>query len=197
MRLMRSGDALKVFWGELKPCDHLVEMYESEEDFMHSLEAYVHGGLVAGDSVVLVATPVHLSGLGQRLDRFGVDLAKLRKADKYIELDAEETLDKFMVDGWPDEVRFKKVVGDVLARAGKGDARVRAFGEMVAILWSKKLYAATVRLEHLWHKFCSEEAFSLLCAYPVSGPTSSRVRSMREICEAHSHVITKFGLSPD
>ncbi|TFZ06587.1 hypothetical protein EZ313_08140 [Ramlibacter henchirensis] len=196
MRLMRSGDEVKAFWAELKPCDHLVEMYEAEGDFLDSLESYVHDGLVAGDSVVLIATEDHLGALEQRLAVSGVDLNAARKEDRYIELDAEETLAKFMVNGWPDEERFKRVVGDLLGRAGANGANVRAFGEMVAFLWAKKLYAATVRLEHLWHRFCAEEGFSLLCAYPVSGPTSSSAVSMREICQAHSHVITKSGVAP-
>ena len=196
MRLMRSADAVQAFWAELKPCDHMVEMYEAEGDFLVSLEQYVRGGLAAGDSVVLIATPAHLDALDQRLAQGGVELGSIRKSDRFIELDAEETLAQFMVDGWPDEQRFKQVIGGLLARAGAGGAKVRAFGEMVAILWAKKLYAATVRLEHLWQKLCGEEGISLLCAYPISGPTDSTARSMREICEAHSHVITKFGLPP-
>jgi hypothetical protein len=196
MRLIRTGDDVKAFWAELKPCDHLVEMYEAEGDFLDSLETYVHGGLDAGDSVVLIATEEHLAALEDRLASKGVDLGPARKADRYIELDADETLAKFMVNGWPDEGRFKEVVAGLLARASANGGNVRAFGEMVAILWAKKLYAATVRLEHLWHRFCAEEGFSLLCAYPVSGPTSSTALSMREICQAHSHVITKTGVAP-
>ena len=196
MKLIRSGDGVKAFWAELKPCDHLVEMYEAEGDFLDSLEGYVHGGLVDGDSILMIATEDHLRALEQRLAVAGVDLAAVRSADRYIELSAEETLAKFMVDGWPDEERFRRVIGDLLARAHASGAKVRAFGEMVAILWAEKLYAATVRLEHLWHRFCAEEGFSLLCAYPVSGPTSSAARSMQEICQAHTHVITKSGVAP-
>ena len=196
MRLMRSADAVKVFWAELKPCDHVVEMYEAEGDFLVSLEHYVRTGLSAGDSIVLIATKAHLDAVDERLARSGLDLDTARRQDRYIELDAEETLARFMVNGWPDEERFKDVIGGLLARAGANGAKVRAFGEMVAILWAKKLYAATVRLEHLWHRLCGDEGLSLLCAYPVSGPTDSTSRSMREICEAHSHVVTRFGLEP-
>ena len=196
MRLIRSADGVKAFWAELKPCDHVVEMYEAEEDFVASLESYVHGGIAAGDNVILIATKAHLRALEHCLSKAGLDVRELRKQDRYIELDAEETLAKFMLNGWPDGKRFQEVVGGLLARAGMNGAKVRAFGEMVAILWAKKLYAATVQLEHLWQRLCGEKELSLLCAYPVSGPTDSAARSMREICEAHSHVITKFGLSP-
>jgi hypothetical protein len=196
MRLIRGADGVKAFWAELKPCDHVVEMYEAEDEFVLSLESYVHGGIAAGENIVLIATPAHLEALEQRLLKAGLNLCEARAQDRYIELDAEETLARFMVNGWPDAKRFQEVIGGVLARASSNGARVRAFGEMVAILWAKKLYAATVQLEHLWQRLCGEKGLSLLCAYPVSGPTDSAARSMREICEAHSHVITRFGLSP-
>ena len=196
MRLIRNGDAVRAFWAELRPCDHLVEIYEAEEDFLDSLETYVQGGLDAGESIVLIATADHLRALERRLSKGAVDLQEARRAGRYIEVDPEETLARFMVNGWPDEQRFKEVIGGLLARAHANGAKVRAFGEMVAFLWGRKLYAATVRLEHLWHRFCVEEGFSLLCAYPVSGPTSSLGRSMREICTVHSHVITKDGIVP-
>ena len=196
MKLIRNGKTFEAFWAELKPCDHVVQMYEAEGDFLDSLESFVHDGLRSGESIVLIAFEDHLKSLEERLATRGVDLDSARKHDRYIEVDAEETLAKFMVNGWPDEERFKEVVNALLARASANGAKVRAFGEMVAILWSKKLYAATVRLEHLWHRYCADEGFSLLCAYPVSGPTSSTARSMREICELHSHVVSETGLSP-
>ncbi|MDB5897557.1 MAG: hypothetical protein JWP22_3795 [Ramlibacter sp.] len=196
MKLIKNGNGVQAFWAELRPCDHLVEMYEAEADFLDSLESFVHSGLVAGESIVLIATDDHRRALEQRLAKRGVDLVGARKTDRLIEVDAEETLARFLVNGWPDEDRFKEVVFRLLARAHVNGTKVRAFGEMVAILWGKKLYAATVRLEHLWTRFCAEEGFSLLCAYPVSGPTSSLGRSMREICDLHSHVITKHGVSP-
>lgn len=196
MKLIRNGKPVQSFWAELRPCDHLVEIYEAEDDFLGSLESYVHAGLEAGDSIILIATDDHLRRLEQRLVRQGVDVPAARRQGRYLVADAEETLAAFMVNGWPDEDLFKSTVLGLLDRAQGGRNRVRAFGEMVAILWGKKLYAATVRLEHLWHRLCAEEGLSLLCAYPVSGPTSSLARSMREICELHSHVITRHGVVP-
>ena len=66
---------------------------------------------------------------------------------------------------------------------------MRAFGEMVAVMWGQGLSGATVRLEHLWHQFCAKEAFSLFCAYPRSGFTEDAEVSMKEICATHSQVV--------
>src|SRR5687768_3296375 len=95
-----------VFWGEVAPSDHLVQIYDNEEVILDSLEGFVNSGLVAGDSIILIATKEHLASLDQRLVRYGFDIAALRTADRYITLDAEELLSKFMVNGWPDETLF-------------------------------------------------------------------------------------------
>ena len=69
------------------------------------------------------------------------------------------------------------------------ELRVRAFGEMVAILWKRGHAGATVRLEHLWHEFCQTKAFCLFCAYPRAYFMQSAEESIAEICLAHSRVV--------
>ena len=96
-----------------------------------------------------------------------------------------------MVRGWPDEELFQEVITGVLQRAqGSGRRRVRAFGEMVALLWSRGEVAATVQLEHLWNRLCQQEGFSLFCAYPTVGFTQEMSKSVGEICAAHSQIMT-------
>jgi hypothetical protein len=184
--IQREAD---VFWGEIAPCEHLVQIYQDDGAFLDSLEGFVAGGLLAGDAVVVIATPSHLASLDDRLVKRGVDTAAAESIEQYITLDAEETLSKFIVDGWPDDDGFRRLVIDILQRAKKGGRRVRAFGEMVAVLWAQGNNGATVRLEHLWHKLCHEEMFSLFCAYPRSGFTRDASASIKEICDTHSRVV--------
>ena len=178
------------FWGEIAPCDHMVQIYENDDVFLDSLEGFVHGGLVAGDGVVLIATEIHVASLEARLVQRGLDVAAARAAEQFIALDAEETLSKFMVSGWPDEGLFRKFVLKTLERAGRGGRRVRAFGEMVAVLWANGNSGATVRLEHLWKKLCQDEKLSLFCAYPKSGFTRDAKTSLKEIFDLHSKVMS-------
>lgn len=121
---------------------------------------------------------------------FGIFLHATGLSDLYvIPLDAEETLSAFMVNDWPDEHLFNHVVSQVLLRAKADGRKVRAFGEMVAILWAKGQVGATIRLEHLWNKFCENEAFCLFCAYPQTGFTQDAIESVMHICGAHSKMI--------
>ncbi len=184
-----------IFWGEMAPCEHAVQIYENDGAFLEVLEEFVSGGLQMGESVIVIATPAHRDALEDRLCQQGLDLEAARSQDQYIPLDAEEALSKFMVNGWPDETLFKQLVNQLLVRARK-NGQVRAFGEMVALLWAKGQNAATVGLEHLWSRFCEEEAFCLFCAYPKSGFTRDADASIREICTTHSRVIASSNPAP-
>lgn len=188
--IIRSTLQPDVFWGEISPCEHLVQIYQDDDIFLDTLEGFVGGGIIAGDGVVVIATDIHRAALEARLTNHGIDVAMKAAQNQYLALDAEETLSKFMIDGWPDEVLFRNLVKSILQRAKDGGRRVRAFGEMVAILWAQGNNEATVRLEYLWHRLCREELFSLFCAYPQSGFTGDASASIKEICEAHSRVLS-------
>ncbi len=194
-----SDSGSPIFWGEISPCEHLVQIYKDDSVFLDALEGFIHGGLAAGDGVVLIATPEHRAVLAHRLDSRGVDVAAAIARDQYIALDAQEVLCSFMIPlgntQWPDQNRFEQVVGELLTRASRGAdgkagaRRVRAFGEMVVLLWNQGNAGATVRLEYLWHEFCKKKAFCLFCAYPRACFTQNAEDSMRQICEAHSKVV--------
>jgi hypothetical protein len=186
----RGGRKAEMFWGEIAPCEHLVQIYDGESAFLNSLEGFIAGGLRGGEGVVVIATPDHLAALEDRLRAGGsMNLASPSIRDRYIALDADQVLSSFMVDGWPDDALFDAVVSRLLERAGEGGRRVRAFGEMVALLWQRGNAGATVRLEHLWHKLCHERGFSLFCAYPRIGFTQDADAAIKEICDAHSMVV--------
>jgi hypothetical protein len=180
----------KVFWGEVAPCEHVFQIYENDEIFVDVLSGFVGGGFNAGDCVVIIATEKHLSALEERLTSFGMHIDSLISNDQYIPLNAEKALSKFMVNGWPDEELFMKFVATLIKKARRHDRPVRAFGEMVAILWAQGLSGATVHLEYLWNKFCKTETFSLFCAYPKSGFTQDMNDSILNICCSHSKMIT-------
>ena len=179
----------KVFWGEIAPCNHVLQIYEDDKVFLDSLEGFVSSGFEAGDSVIVIATAPHLIALDNLLNAHNFDTDALIASNQYIPLNAEETLAKFMVVGWPDRNLFMKLVNELIARARTNGRQVRAFGEMVAILWAQGYSGATVQIEQLWNEFCDTEAFCLFCAYPRSGFTEDATTSIMNICSAHSTMI--------
>src|SRR5205085_4554504 len=112
--------AADIFWGEIAPCEHLLQIYENDSFLLDALTGFVGEGLRIGEAVIVIATPSHLHELEDRLEALGIDLARALFEDRYIPLDAEQTLARFMCNGWPDADLFSKAVNEILARA-KGD----------------------------------------------------------------------------
>lgn len=178
-----------VFWGEVAPCQHLLQLYENENVFLSTLEGFVKNGFDSGESVIVLATRAHLQTLQIRLQFQGYKLSSLKAKDLFIPLEANEALAKFMVNDWPEEALFIPFVSSVISRASAGGRKVRAFGEMVALLWENGLSGATVHLEQLWERYLHKEPLNLFCAYPKSGFTRDAHLSLQDICACHSMLI--------
>ena len=179
-----------IFWGEIAPSDHVLQIYENDGVFLDALAGFVGGGINANDCCVVIATNKHLHALESRLQDYGIHIKDLVSEKRYIPLIAEEVLSRFMINGWPDEHLFNKTISSILKKdGGKQNIKIRAFGEMVAILWAQGNNGATVQLEHLWNQFCKQNDFCLFCAYPKSGFTNNINESLDHICCAHSKMI--------
>jgi len=184
-----KNSSIQVFWGEIAPCDHLVQFYDNDKVFLDTLEGFAGCGFLSGDSVIVIATRDHLVNLNERLKAQAFDIDALIESDRYFPLDASEALSKFMVNNWPDATLFDKYISQLITRATKDNRKVRAFGEMVAVLWQQGHGGATVRLEHLWCRLHDQKQFSLYCAYPKNGFTQSAIDSIDTICKSHSKII--------
>ncbi len=170
--------------------DHFVQFYEADGFLLNSLSGFVGNAIKAGDAAVVVATKAHRDGLDELLIANGVDVIEARASGRFVSLDAAETLATFMVDGWPDPVRFSESIGSVIASVTDGRLRLRAFGEMVALLWDEGNYSAAVRLEELWNDLQKSHTFSLFCAYPMHSLGRNGLGHAHEaVCLTHSRVI--------
>jgi hypothetical protein len=181
--------AIEEFWQHTSHCDHTVQVYEDEEAFLDTLEAFVMAGFRNNDAIIIIATPEHRSALAERLERNGVNVGAAASGGQYIVRDARASLARFMIDGWPAEARFHAMVEELIAKGRENHATVRAFGEMVALLWEEKLYRATMRLEHMWTRLCQRESFPLFCAYPKAGFEDCDPANCREVHEAHTRTV--------
>lgn len=163
--------------------DHVVQFYENDQFLIEKVAGFIGAGLRMEDACIAIATKDHLHALEEALT--------LRAGqDNYIALDASAVLSKFMIDGWPNEQRFKQVIGEIITQASAGGSRrVRAFGEMVALLCKTESHAAAIHLEQLWNDLASEHAFSLLCAYPMDAfPGAEHSTHFLHVCSAHADV---------
>src|ERR1700712_3686125 len=179
----------QVFWKAVAPAEHVVQIYDDEAMLLRTLTAYAADGIAAGDCVIIIATAPHLEALDRQLRAREFSPETLKATDQFIALNAEHTLAKFMVNGWPEEKYFMEIVTGLMQRARQTGRPVRAFGEMVVLLWQRGNCSGTIRLEQLWNKFCEMETFCLLCAYPRDGFKQDALASVMHICSAHSKLI--------
>jgi PAS domain S-box-containing protein len=171
------------------PRGHFVRFYDDEAFFLSEVAEFVDTALRSGGVGIVIATPQHVQRLQSRLAGFGAAARDPWYPGELIVLDARETLDQFIVEGWPDERRFNEVVGTVVESACAGGRTLHAFGEMVALLCADARYEAAVQLEALWNRLAQRVTFSLFCAYPKSlFPDAEHERHFRHVCEAHQHV---------
>jgi len=172
---------------------HFVRLYDDDRALTDFVVQFVESGLGAGGAAIVVATPDHMSVVISELERAGTDLERAIAARRLTLLDARSTLDALMLDGMPDPKRFRAVVMDVLMPAMDGSTNVRAFGEMVDLLWQEGNPRAALELERLWNELAVEHEFALLCGYRERPSERSSGEPFKDVCRLHSHVVKSNG----
>jgi hypothetical protein len=168
------------------PKDHHVVLYTNDDALIESLADYVAKGFDAEETVIIIATPEHVRALNAELVARQYDLEPVIRNRVYIVMDAASTLDTFMQNDWPENNLFVHALSPVLEAALADGRKVRAFGEMVMLLWKKRLHGATIQLEQLWNDLAGQFDFTLLCAYPVSAFDHGLQSALKHVCKAHA-----------
>jgi hypothetical protein len=166
--------------------EHSVQFYQSDSDILHSLKNFIGAGLKSGTPCVVIATAEHREQLALLLAVEGIDCTR----PNYLVYDAEETLERIMLDGRINRVRFRSIIAGIMQQAMKTPGSIRAFGEMVALLWKRGQAGQALELEQLWNELARDFAFTLLCGYPASQfSDKSNWDECRGIGHLHTSVI--------
>lgn len=174
---------------------HAVRFYDTPQSLCRMVAEFLGEGLIVGQPALVVATPEHGAGIIAELRARHFDTDKMQAAGDLLVLDARELLATFMEDGHPDSVRFNVSVPAAIERvcAGQKNRTVRAYGEMVDLLWKDGFTTAAVRLEMLWNHLALTHDFSLLCGYAMGN--FYKDAAVEDICRHHSHVVSAEGVA--
>jgi DcmR-like sensory protein len=163
--------------------DHFVQLYQDVDFLVQAVTSYVAEGLVRGEGAIIIARPQHAA-------RFMEKLQPLASIGQLKVLDAEETLARFMANGMPEWTRFHQAVGGTIAEMRLGYPGVRAYGEMVDVLWQRGERDAAIRIEEYWNDLGKLQTFSLFCAYAMDALDGSAYDgALERVCNVHTHLI--------
>jgi MEDS: MEthanogen/methylotroph, DcmR Sensory domain/Histidine kinase-like ATPase domain len=182
--------------------EHVVQFYDRDGDLARAVGDYLAGAITAGDVAIVIATDAHRRAFEAEMATLGVDTAHARGDGAVIWLDAAETLGQFVDEGQVDAHAFRDVVGSVVREAVETGREVRAYGEMVALLWDEGHVLGAIELEKLWNGLAAEFQFSLFCAYHIhSVAGEEHADALHEVCRLHTAVVddakARFRAGPD
>jgi len=193
----RSNAVVGPLQQDIKIAHHEVGFYSDDRSLLDDLTLFIGAALRAGNAAIVISTESHRDSLLPRLQAYGLDVGAAIEQGRYIALDAAVALPTFMLNGIPDPVRFMKVLGDLIAtagKAGKGEqARVAIFGEMCHLLWAQGKTEAAIQVEKLGNLLVKRYDVDILCGYVMKSFQREPERHIYErICAEHSAVCSQW-----
>jgi hypothetical protein len=172
---------------------HAVQFYNDPHSLCRIVGEFIGVGLEQGEPAIVIATPQHAAQIDDCLRKRGLDVDALKRLGDYLLLDARETLSTFMLDALPNPSSFRHNLSGVIAQMTRGREKttLRAYGEMVDLLWKDGLEAAAIRLETLWNQLANTHDFKLLCGYSMGN--FYKGAALEEIKAQHSHMVAESG----
>ena len=172
---------------------HAVRFYDNELSLCRVVAAFLKEGLALGHPAIVIATPEHSQGIVAELRARDVDIASAQAADALLVIDAASMMEQFMVDGVPNREKCFAVVNATIDRAsrGKKDRAIRAYGEIVDLLWKQGRDIAAIQLEMFWNQLGRARGFSLLCGYATGN--FYKDTSIQDVYRQHTHTVSADG----
>lgn len=172
---------------------HAVRFYEDDNSLCRIVSTFIAEGIAAKQPALVIATEPHIKGILRNLTGAAIDVDALRRSGDLLLLDARDTLSQFMVNGQPDAELFKASATAAIEQVcrGRKDCTIRAYGEMVDLLWKDGMSVAAIRLEMLWNRLANSHDFSLLCGYAMGN--FYKDATIEDICRHHTHVVSASG----
>jgi len=170
----------------------LVQFYQADEALLTSnVVEFLLDGLKKGEAALVITTPERNAAFACGLRKSGFNPNVAVRERKLLFADAEETLRRFMVDGQPDWRRFVRTIGALIREVRPhADAGLRAYDEMVGLLWREGKFAAAVRLEQFWNNLMRANALHLFCAYPIDVfGKDFQSETLDPLLCAHTHLV--------
>lgn len=170
--------------------DHIVQVWQDEAFLTESASEYLLSGLRRGEGCIVIARLERRVALERALGQSGIDVDGAIARGQLVFADAQHSLERFMRNGSPDWTDFHAAIGGAIAELRLQFPAVRAYGEMVDILWQQGARDAAIKLEEYWNELAKLQTFSLFCAYFMDTLDAQSYGGPLEcLCRVHTHLI--------
>jgi anti-sigma regulatory factor (Ser/Thr protein kinase) len=172
---------------------HVVQFYRHETELTGTTGRYLADTIRAGAVAIAIATQPHRQALEIELRETGIDPAQARRDRAWVTVEAAEALAGLMSDGRIDRRAFRRLIGGLVRAVAAGGRQVRAYGEIVNLLWEAGDVPAAIEVEELWNDLRRQLEFSLLCAYHSGSiERGAHPQAVEQVCGLHSSVTAEF-----
>lgn len=173
----------------LSPQNHICEFYSSAEARIKSLCNFIVPGIIKDEAVVVVATFENLLMLKNTLILYAIDVDEVVNSGQLVLLNAHKTLEKFIRNDHIDYMLFFNLMTQMLDELQEKFVGIRAYGEMVDVLYETKSLDLTLELEQLWSGLSLQYHFNLMCGYTAENFRGHHSH-IKKICSSHTHLIS-------
>jgi len=174
--------------------DHACHFYAEDARLATTVAAFLAPGFSGDDAVIAIGTLAHLSAIEQRLRSDGHQVDAVRRSGRYLTMDVDGIIPGLLRNGLPTKETFDASVGVHVAALAERHGHVRAFGEIVSVLWGRGKQQAAMRLEELWNDALGYSPLSLICGYSLRGARPPvDAAGQKRIMSVHSRLIAADG----
>jgi len=171
---------------------HPCHFYSDDASLTANVSRFLAPAFHEGQAMVAFGTPAHLRAIEKRLVAEGHDVEKARARGQYLPFDARVAMNALIEGELPAQHRFEEIIGAEVSRAVNEFGAVRAFGEIVSLMWRDGKRQAALRLEQMWNEAIGLYPLALLCGYNVRAFTSAHdAAGVTGIIAAHTSVLSK------
>jgi hypothetical protein len=182
-------------WDQLHTCgarnQHLVQFYNRDEPLLVTkVSHYLREGWRANEALLAAGTAQRNLAMADQLASLGVDVPAAINAGRLVFFDADEMAERLVVGGRADWGRFDALIGAAVRELAAAFGAVRAYGEIVGVLWSRGEYEAAVALEEFWNRLMGASPLALFCAYPIDVLAEDLDQhALDRVIRTHTHVL--------
>jgi hypothetical protein len=175
---------------------HAMQLHRDSASLLDGLITVFDLALRRGDATCVIASEEVREGLARGLRARGWSVGNSTGHERYLVIDADDALKRFMRNGLPSPDRVAELAAELdqyRRAAGEGaTARLTLFGNTVVSLSMQDNAEAAIALERLWNTLTAELPFFTLCGYAAKCFHEGSPDLLARACDEHvalSHAV--------